>query len=256
MPLFTMQNVMDENLQGLRNQLNVRRNQIYNLLFEQEKLCDELGEEARELQDDPLPTATELNDFRNYLDELIVEKKLRMKTIATVRRDIVQLNHDLELSITSDTDDQLISDPNIMPTVQNVNRLLELRETLQKQLEDTKESIEGMKQKLEGLWTILETSPSIKKKFSRYDGYSQSVYDKLYNELQRCEAERRQNVKRFVDKAREEMQDWWDKTLRSDIERNRFCNFTSDCYTEDLLTLHEMELDDLKKFYFNNEYVF
>lgn len=41
--------------------------------------------------------------------------------------------------------------------------------------------------------------------------------------------------------------------MKSEPERARFIHFQSDCYTEDLLSLHEMELDDLKSFYDKNE---
>lgn len=74
----------------------------------------------------------------------------------------------------------------------------------------------------------------------------------ISDELKRCETQKRLNIQRFVDKVRIEIEKYWDLTLKSDQERARFTHFTNDCYTEDLLSLHELELEDLKKFYEDN----
>lgn len=81
----------------------------------------------------------------------------------------------------------------------------------------------------------------------------QTTFDKYFQEIERCETEKRQNIKLFIDKVRAEIINWWEKTAKSDTEKSRFTNFTSDCYTEELLILHEMELDDLKQYYSENE---
>lgn len=139
------------------------------------------------------------------------------------------------------------------PTLENIQKLQECKSNLQNQLADTIESIDNMKKKLDNLWNVLEVSPSTRNKFKKYTGYSQIVYDKFHEEVNRCENERRQNIKRFIDKTRKDIEYWWSKTMLSEDEKNRFTNFYSDCYTEDLLILHEMELDELKRFYYNNE---
>lgn len=110
-----------------------------------------------------------------------------------------------------------------------------------------------MREKLEILWDFLEVSPSKKNKVQKHTDYTQTTFDKYFQEIERCESEKRQNIKLFIDKVRAEIINWWEKTAKSDTEKSRFTNFTSDCYTEELLILHEMELDDLKQYYSENE---
>lgn len=74
----------------------------------------------------------------------------------------------------------------------------------------------------------------------------------LNAEINRCEKIKRQNIQRVVENVRSQIKEYWSLTLKSDKEISRFPNFTSDCYTDDLLVLHEMELADLKKFYADN----
>lgn len=71
----------------------------------------------------------------------------------------------------------------------------------------------------------------------------------MSTEITRCEKIKRLNVKRIIEKVRQQIEEYWELTMMSDKERARFSNFTNDCYTEDLLMLHEMELNDLKQFY-------
>lgn len=77
----------------------------------------------------------------------------------------------------------------------------------------------------------------------------QTTVNKLNAEIQRCEKIKRANIQRIIEKVRQQIVEYWDLNMMSDMERARFSNFTNDCYTEDLLMLHEMELNDLKQFY-------
>lgn len=83
----------------------------------------------------------------------------------------------------------------------------------------------------------------------------QTTYDKLKQELNRCEAEKRRHIKVFVDRIRQEILKMWDQLLMSDEEREQFGAFTSECYNDDLLLLHELELESLKETFEQNKYV-
>ncbi|XP_033255180.1 protein regulator of cytokinesis 1-like [Drosophila miranda] len=85
---------------------------------------------------------------------------------------------------------------------------------------------------------------------------TQRTYDILHSELQRCQALRSQNLKTFIEQLRVEISKWWDLTLKSQQERKRFSNYYYKYYNEDLLELHELELDDLKSFYTCNKEIF
>lgn len=43
--------------------------------------------------------------------------------------------------------------------------------------------------------------------------------------------------------------------MKSDEERELFGPYTSECYNEDLLRLHEMELESLREAYEENKFV-
>ncbi|XP_055630742.1 protein regulator of cytokinesis 1-like [Toxorhynchites rutilus septentrionalis] len=255
-PLHQVQINLDRSLDIMREKLKQRYDHIDEFLFEQTTLCEELGETPKELTKDPLPSEAEMCAFRTYLDNLRAEKLQRFDDIAAMRREIkIMMNH-LETAPQSERQDELINARNFPPTRYNLTDLRHLHESVSSQYEDLKDNIDRLRSKLATLWNYLAVSPSVLKRYEKYHDYTQTTYDKLFAELDRCETLRRENIQAFVDRTRVEIVQWWDKCLKSEEERSRFSTFNSDVYNEDLLTLHEMELNDLKEYYRNNESIF
>jgi protein regulator of cytokinesis 1 len=74
----------------------------------------------------------------------------------------------------------------------------------------------------------------------------------LKDELKRCEELKRQNIKRFVEEIQRELKYWWDKCLVGEEERLQFRPHSSECFTEDLLELHEIEVQKFRSYYEQN----
>lgn len=62
-PLLIVQSELDKSLEDLREQLRLRKEQICELLLEQDALCEELGEPPRALLADPKLNKLYLNVF-------------------------------------------------------------------------------------------------------------------------------------------------------------------------------------------------
>jgi protein regulator of cytokinesis 1 len=74
----------------------------------------------------------------------------------------------------------------------------------------------------------------------------------LKDELKRCEELKRQNIKCFVEEIRKELNQWWDKCLISEEQRLQFRPYSSECFTEDLLELHELEVQKFRSYFEQN----
>lgn len=256
MPLHMVQIALDQSLEKMREKLKTRHELIDEYLFEQETLCEELGETLRDLSKDPLPSEATMYEFRTYLDNLRAEKLQRFDEIASMRRDIKIVMGQLGIVPQTERQEELINARNFPPTRANLMDLRSLHEQVSSWFEDLKESIDRIRSKLQNLWGVLSVSPSLIKRYEKYNEYTQATYDKLFAELDRCETLRRENIQTFIDQTRVEIVQWWDKCLKSNEERSRFSTFKSEVYNEDLLTLHEMELNDLKEYYRTNESIF
>ncbi|XP_055679225.1 protein regulator of cytokinesis 1-like [Lutzomyia longipalpis] len=256
LPLHNLRAHLDESLKALRGQLKRRKEEITELLVEQESLCQELGEECRDLVEDPLPTAEDLEEFRRHLGTLKGIKQERIAQVLQLRKEIKLNLMTLEITLTSESDLALLTGHKLPIKKNNLRQLQEMKEEFDGLCRDLSSHIETMQKKLVILWDYLEVDDEVRQYFSKFTEICQTTHDKLRAELDRCETMKKQNIKKIVDKIREEIVHWWDKTLKSDLEISRFSNFTSELYTEDLLSLHEIELERLKIFYANNERIF
>lgn len=255
-PLLRVQSELDRSLEDLREQLRLRKDQICELLLEQEALCEELGEPPRALLADPLPTAEEIDEFRLHLEKLKEERSERLNRVSTMRRDIKNFLQILDLKVNTETEDRLLNHREIPMNKETFNGLKRMYDNYGGQVQELKDTIDGMRNKISTLWDRLQTSPNTRHKFNRYKDYNQHTYDVFYSELQRCEQMKSQNIKLYVQQIRDEISRWWDKCLKSDRQRERFSAFTSSCYTDDLLDLHELELNDCKFHYENNKAIY
>ncbi|KAL9885052.1 protein regulator of cytokinesis 1-like [Glossina fuscipes fuscipes] len=255
-PLMVIQYELDRSLEDLRQQLLERRVQISQLLEEQALLCDELGEPERPLLSDPLPTPSEIEDFRRHVENLHNEKQKLEKKLFTMRRDIKKFLDILNFKLRTEMEKNLLHSRHIKLNQETFENLQHMYDLYGGQVQGLKENIDDMRKKLDTLWERLRTSPNTRSKFQQYTDYNQFTYDIIYSELLRCETLKSQNIKTYVEQLRNEIREWWDKTLKSDLQRSRFSHFQSTCYTDDLLVLHELELDDLKLYYENNRQLF
>ncbi|KAF5281936.1 hypothetical protein FQA39_LY00460 [Lamprigera yunnana] len=71
----------------------------------------------------------------------------------------------------------------------------------------------------------------------------------LQVEVKRCEDLKKANTEMFVNLLRQELKNIWDKSHVSQEERNYSYFFHSVAYSEDLLSIHDVEISILKSFY-------
>uniref|UniRef100_A0A1A9Z4W8 Protein regulator of cytokinesis 1 n=1 Tax=Glossina pallidipes TaxID=7398 RepID=A0A1A9Z4W8_GLOPL len=242
-PLTVIHYELDRILDDLREQLAERRALVCELLAEQALLCDELGEPPRPLLSDPLPTPSEMEDFRRHVDNLYSEKQKLEKKLSTMRRDIKKFLDILKCKLRTEMEEKLLHSRHIKLNKETFENLQHMYDLYGGQVQELKDNIDDIRKKLDTLWEHLGTSPNTRSKFRQYTDYNQHTYDIMYSELLRCETLKNQNIKMYVEQLRDEIRDWWDKTLNT-------------CYTDDLLMLHELELEDLKLYYENNRQLF
>ncbi|XP_016978659.1 protein regulator of cytokinesis 1 [Drosophila rhopaloa] len=257
MPLVIWQLKLDKSIDHLREELGRRRAEICELLLQQEQLCEELGELPQPLLADPLPLPEEMDAFRDRLEQLRDQRVLRLKEMDQLRQSI---KHDMKLLgclPQTDSEERLLNQVDHCLTPEAFERLRHMQKSFDEQVKELRKCIDEMRDKIRVLWERLqETDEYAMRRVRDSTSYNQRTYDILREELQRCQALRRQNLKTFIEQLRIEIKEWWDLTLKSPQERKRFSNYYNDWYNEDLMELHELELDDLKTFYNNNKDIF
>lgn len=128
------------------------------------------------------------------------------------------------------------------------------RDRYLKEKEEIKNECEKLLQKLELLWDCLKAPSSIRSRFRSIAAqYKVSSVDELNQELKMCKSARQENIKNFIEEIRIRLIQQWDKIYKSQEERDKFEFLRNETYTEDLLQLHEIELEECIKFYNDNK---
>lgn len=197
-----------------------------------------------------------MNQFSDHLEALTDLKFKRLEEIMNVREDIKEVISKLELKVLGEFENNLVNSDDLKPTKNNIQKLKDLYQLFESQFQKMKYQMEDMKKRLGQLWKFLDVPESHQHKFEKYTEITQSNYDKLHFEVERCEQIKRENIKVFIERVRNEIEEYWDKCLKSEAERLRFRTFTANTYNEDVLEMHEDELRELKLFYENNEAIF
>lgn len=266
-PLFNHQVLLDRQIQELRDQLAARHAQIQLLCDREQALCSVLCEPTRGLPLEPLPSAADLDAFERLLAELDAERGQRTARMAELRSSIQQLCASLELELPHDVRGQLVRMPNAPLSTANLGKLADFERQLQQTRETIRTEIVDLQHRLRKLYDSLEaagvdaaTSDSERNALllSDADGlrYTKTNAARMRTEIDRLRRIERQNIQKLVENVRREIECLWELTRRSDRERARFALFTSDEYSDDLLTLHKLELGDLRAFYEENAELF
>lgn len=215
-----------------------------------------MDEKHRPLISDPLPSEAEMQEFRDYLEALKDEKYNRYGKIMQLRDEIKQVMASMEITALNEYDNQLVNNPDLSPTRRNIEKIEQVHEVFCSQYEKMKFQIEDMRKRLVQLWKYLDIPEKYQRQFSKYTDVTQTAYDKLLEEVKQCEQIKKENIRKFIEKVRQEIEEYWDKCLKSDAERMSFPSYAADIFNEDVLELHEYELRVLKKFYEDNEQIF
>ena len=166
---------------------------------------------------------------------------------------------ELQVVPTSDFEKFVMCNEDAMfrPTKDNMAALHNLHQRLGHQLEDTKTEITELRDKLIQFWDRLRVDDRHREAFrTQHKYHSAGTLKALKDEIKRCEKLKYQNIKCFVEELRKELKCWWDKCLIGEEERLQFLPHSSECFTADVLRLHELELRKLQSYYAQNNVIF
>ncbi|XP_033322755.2 protein regulator of cytokinesis 1 [Megalopta genalis] len=257
LPLKKIEDVLRTDLHKLQYCKEQRLALLKELRIKEESLCKKLGTQPIGIERE-IPTEVELNSFKLYLETQESEKNRLESTFKEMRREIVKMMDELGISPSTNFEQLVYKDcDNIVFSSNNMAKLKEFNEELKHQMDRAKEYVDNIKQELINLWKCLDEPERLCHSFLKsYVGYSVATINALEAEVERCKEKRKQNIAKHVSQVRSELTKLWDLCQFSKLQRSQFKYFHCQTYTEDLLTLHELEVKRLQEFYTANKAIF
>ncbi|XP_072762217.1 protein regulator of cytokinesis 1-like [Anoplolepis gracilipes] len=257
-PLCKVEQMLQSEMQELEHMKKERMMIFQDLLAKEYDICKKLGAKKINIIPDVLPTEQELESFKLYLQKQENEK-IRLESVFTdLRRSLFKMMDDLDIVPSSPLQQLICENPEeFVLSANNMTKLKEFRDELKTQVEETKCHVEKMKKDLLALWKYLDEPADVCQLFlDRYSDYSTGTINALSAEIKRCKEKRKEDIFMYVTQIRLELMNLWDLCKYCETERNTFAPFHSNTFTEDLLTLHELEVKRLRKFYNDNLTIF
>lgn len=257
-PLYEVEQVLRADVQDLERMKKERMVVLKELLAKEHDICEKLGAKKLNISTNMLPTDQELESFKSYLQKQENEKVRLENTFVELRHSVIKMMDDLNIAPCSSFEQLVCDKPKeFVFSTNNMTKLRELKDDLKTQIEEAKCRVEKMREDLVALWKYLDEPSEVCQLFlDKHSGNSTDTINALGAEIKRCKEKRKENIFKYVTQIRFELMKLWDLCKFCDAERNSFAPFYSNTFTEDLLILHELEVERLRKFYNENRTIF
>ncbi|CAB3255572.1 unnamed protein product [Arctia plantaginis] len=250
---------LEEQIAGYREQVEQRRMKMERLLEWQRDLADKLGVTIQELQEVPLPSEEDLDRLKAHLEMLQAERDKRAEIFLNIQVEIKDIMDKLRIKPQNKFEHIVTSSLSVdfKVTDLNMDRLSKLQQDLQEKYDQTNNRVLELRERLAKLWDCLDEDQIYRENFLHaHPGCHPQTEAAIKEEIKRCDLIKRQKIQVFVANVRTKIKLMWDSVMYSTREREEFVHYYQDIFTEDTLTLHELYLEKITKFYNENKHIF
>ncbi|CAG5117301.1 unnamed protein product [Candidula unifasciata] len=203
-----------------------------------------------------VPTLEQLRELEKHVARLQEERDKRFTELVTTKKKIMELYSLIEFEPDTPFGCELIceDDDSLGLSTENMDKLSKLHDELVRKNEAMKTETDNLWERLRSLWNRLDTCDIDREEFElKINGHGTKAVAALKGEIEACELLKLQNIRKFVDGIRSELISWWDKCYFSEEQRSGFKAFSEGECTEELLQIHEQELESVRQYYNTNK---
>ncbi|XP_053573683.1 protein regulator of cytokinesis 1 isoform X2 [Bombina bombina] len=229
-----------------------RMQELKSLKERDNDLCDILCATPFYIETTCVPSLEELDQFRRHLAGLSAEKVRREAEFVNTKKQIILCMEELDyLPDTSFERDVVCEEEEAFClSKENLAALQQLLFQLEERKIKNQVLCEDLRAKIVELWDRLQSSEEERNAIDMYlTGSKPSVIKALQEEVDRLQELKLQNIKHVIEAIRKEIILYWDKCFYSNEQRQAFAPLYDENYSEDLLCLHDAEIDNIKQYY-------
>uniref|UniRef100_A0A3P9CFH7 Protein regulator of cytokinesis 1b n=1 Tax=Maylandia zebra TaxID=106582 RepID=A0A3P9CFH7_9CICH len=234
-----------------------RMQQLKALLEQDQDLCDVLCSVPYGIAPDSVPSLETLDNFHQHIANQNEER--RHAEFTELKKQIILYMEELDrVPETSFEKDVVCEDEDsFCLSRDNITSLKLLLCQLEEHKAENEAMCESHREKIQQLWDRLQVPQEEREAFSQHMVTSKKRnLDALQTEVQRLEELKLQNIRNVIDAIRSEIAVFWEKCFLSTDQRQAFTPYFSEDFTEDLLSLHDAEIQRLKQHYEDHKELF
>ncbi|XP_049573754.1 protein regulator of cytokinesis 1b [Syngnathus scovelli] len=236
-----------------------RMQQLKALLEEDQELCDILCSIPFDISPHSVPTLDQLESFQQHITNQNAEKTNRYAEFVGLKKQIILCMNDLDhIPETSFEKDVVCEDEDTFCLSRdNITSLKLLLCQLEQHKAENEAACEALREKIQKLWDILQVSQEERQAFDEHMVMSKKRNMKaLQAEINHLEELKLHNIHRVTEVIRSEIAVFWEKCFLSNEQRQSFSPYFSEDFSEELLSVHDAEIQRLKKYYEDHKELF
>ncbi|XP_076594811.1 protein regulator of cytokinesis 1b isoform X1 [Chaetodon auriga] len=246
-------------LDALMKEKTRRMQQLKVLVDQDQELCDILCSMPYGISPDSVPSLEQLENFHQHVANQNAEKARRYGEFMDLKRQIIlymeELDHIPETSFEKDVVCE--DEDSFCLSRDNITSLKLLVCQLEERKAENEAMCENHREKIQQLWDRLQVPQQEREAFSDHMVTSKKRnLEALRAEVQRLEELKLLNIRNVTDAIRSEIAVLWEKCFLSIDQRQAFAPYFSEDFTEELLSLHDAEIQRLKQHYEDHRELF
>uniref|UniRef100_A0A1B6I7A0 Protein regulator of cytokinesis 1 n=1 Tax=Homalodisca liturata TaxID=320908 RepID=A0A1B6I7A0_9HEMI len=114
-----------------------------------------------------------------------------------------------------------------------------------------------LRNQISSLWTkMLKDQDELQDYLAMYKGFTNSTITQLEEKLKELKLERKEKMKELILASRVALDELWTRCCYTDEQRSQFKPYYVNHYTEDVLDLHELEVERLQFFFEEHKHIY
>ncbi|KAF7701768.1 protein regulator of cytokinesis 1a isoform X1 [Silurus meridionalis] len=239
-------------LKVMLKQKNQRMGELKSLIQQDRELCDILCDNPHAIDPDRVPSAQQLQDYRQHISSRNQEKEHRYAKFVSIKRQIIACMEDLEQMPDTSFERDVVCEEEeaFCLSIENISALNVLLSQLEKRKAEIEEACVSYRGRITELWERLQIPQEERDATVEHMQCSRKRnMDALHAEVERLEELKIKNMQSVIESIRGEIEILWEKCFYSLDQRQAFTPYSSDLFTEELLAVHEQEEQRLKQHY-------
>ncbi|XP_026234963.1 protein regulator of cytokinesis 1b isoform X2 [Anabas testudineus] len=246
-------------VEALMKERTKRMQQLKALLEQDQDLCDILCSMPYGISPDSVPSLEQLENFQQHISNQKEEKEKRYVEFTDIKKQIIlymeELDHIPETSFEKDVVCE--DEDSFCLSRDNITSLKLLLCQLEERKAENEALCESHREKIQQLWDRLQVPQEEREVFNEHMVTSKKRnLDALQAEVKRLEELKLLNIRNVTDAIRSEIAVFWEKCFFSTDQRQAFAPYFSEDFTEDLLSLHDAEIQRLKQHHEDHKELF
>ncbi|KAM9853918.1 protein regulator of cytokinesis 1-like [Aulostomus maculatus] len=246
-------------LEVMKEHKRQRVEELKGLIVKDRELCDIMCTTPFCIDQESIPSLKQLEAYHAYLDDLTKEKGRRHDEFVSVKKEIISCMDDLERhpETSFEVDVMCEDEEAFCLSDDNIDALRKLLTQLQEHKAENELRCSALRTKVLELWERLKITQEERDTISEHMASSKRKnIEALELEVQRLEVLKMQSMKSVIETIRAEIALLWERCFYSQEQQQAFVHYCHDDFTEELLNLHEAEVETLKKYFEDHKELF